>query len=148
MIEAAVAAHITDADLGLTYDPDGADGNMSIEAMASTPDLFATVLSWGANPIDGGSALHGYDEPTVQIAVRGPQHGARDAHDTAQAVWGLLVGLTSTTLADGTDDETYVVLVKADQSAPSRLGPPDQNHRTTYAMNLAFHILNPTLNRV
>lgn len=148
MIEAAVAAHITTADLGLTYDPDGPDGNMSIEAMASTPDLFCSVISWGANPIEGGSTLHGYDEPTVQIAVRGPQHRARDAHDVAQAVWDLLVGLTSTTLAAGTDDETYVVLVKADQSAPFRLGPPDENHRTTYAMNFAFHIRNTTLNRV
>ena len=145
MIEAAVARHLTDLVDDLTYTPAGAGGNVSIEAMASTPDLYCTVLAWGSNPVDGAE-LHPYDEPTIQVAVRSDPHRSREARAVAQAAYDALIGLTSTVIAEGTDDEVYVVLVK--QGTPViRIGPPDDNHRSTYGFNVAVHHLAPTTNR-
>lgn len=135
MIAAALARHLT--GLGLVdYRANDAGGDTFLDELPSTPDTAVMLGVYRSNEIDG-VALHGYDEPVVQILTRARK--TRDAHDLAHAIFGELIGITSQTIAGGTVDEAYVVLVTSDQSEPYHLPGTDDNGRHTYTQNLAVH---------
>ncbi len=135
MIAAALARHLTTQGL-VDYRANQPGGDTFLDELPSTPDAAVMLGVYRSNEIDG-VALHGYDEPVVQILTRAPL--TRDAHDLAHAIFRELIGITSQTIAGGTVDEAYVVLVTSDQSEPFHLPGTDDNGRHTYTQNLAVH---------
>lgn len=145
MIAAALARHLTTAGI-VDYRANDAGGDTFIDHTPSKPDRAVTITGYRANDVDGGSALHGYDEPVIQIKTRAAT--PRAAHDLAKAIYSELVGLTSRTIAEDTVDETYVVLVTSEQGAPYHLPGVDENGRHEYVVNVAVHHRSLTTHRV
>lgn len=145
MIAAALARHLTAAGI-VDYRANNAGGNTFVDVTPSTPDTAVTLTVYRADDIPGGTALHGYNEPVVQITCRAKN--ARAAHDLSHQVFGELIGLTSQTIAAGTVDEAYVVLIHSEQSEPYHLPGTDENERHEYIQNLAVHHRSLTTHRV
>jgi hypothetical protein len=81
----------------LDYDLIGGTGDAFLEAMPAAPDeCVVLTLYGGPEP----SSLHGYDEPNLQVRVRG---GAdpRVSRTRALALYDALQGLGPVTLPDG-----------------------------------------------
>jgi len=142
MIAAALAHYLDSLDL-VDYQEDG-DGDCFIHRMPPEPDEAVMVTAYGANPVEGSTAL-GYDEPTVQVRVRGTTD-PRNGEARAQAIYGALQGLCHVTMAEGTDDELRVISCRSPQTGPAYMGA-DQAGRHEYAVNTALHVRAQTQHR-
>ena len=106
--------------------------------MPQSPDQAVSLTVAGGTEAD--SALP-YDEPLIQIRVRGTQD-PRVSRDRCASIRSALHGLSDMTLPDG----TYLVLAVAVQAAPQSMGKDDLN-RHEHVIDLRCEILNATDNR-
>jgi hypothetical protein len=114
------------------------------------PDKPVAAVAAFARPggaeTDGG---HGYDEPAVQLLIRGDKTNpqtpgrARSGYDRALAIRDALHGLSGVTLAEGTDDEVYVVQCLATQSEPTNIGD-DPDDRPRWSVPFRLEVFRPT----
>lgn len=138
MITAGLAAEL-DARGLVDYRADEAGGDCFVDKdLPATPNDAVGLYSIGGPPSD---VKLGYDDPSVQIIVRGGAD-ARDPAGRAAAIYAALHGLHDHTLPDG----TYVVGCAADQSAPVRLGP-DENGRERFSLNFTLDVRALTTHR-
>lgn len=122
---------------GLTFgELDG--GNVFIEHLPADPDRAVAVYG---RPGPEASSLHPYDEPHVQILVRG-EMDARWALETWSAIYSFLHAKRHVELPDGTQ-LVYALVV---QSSPVHLSP-DKNGRFICSMNVRTETYNPTSER-
>lgn len=138
MIGVAVALHL-DA-LGLVdYRPDEVGGDCFVDHMPQTPDGAVAIFHTGS----GGEADFAlpYDEPTVQVMVRG-SGDPRVSHGRAADIYGALHGLGHTTLPDG----SLLISCIALQSAPIAIGQ-DETGRHRHTLNFALDTFAPTTHR-
>lgn len=138
MLAIAIARWLSVNVDGLAFDEAGADGNVFIAAMPSTPDVALAVVPTGGYP---QPTLAPTDLPTVQLLVRGDQHDPRGGLDLAERIYGALTCLDLVDL-----DEHRVIGCTALQSAPVALGL-DSNRRHEWSLNFAFRVHAPTLHR-
>ncbi len=121
-----IAAYL-DAQGHGTWDPDGPDGDIYVEAMPDTVDAGLCIYSSGGSPPDVATSL---GRPAVQIIVRGTR-SAYDTGQTARAILAALHGLHDMTFIDG---GTRVMLCAARQTEPISLGR-DENGRFQSSIN-------------
>ena len=125
----------------VTFDPTGTTGDTFIEIMPPQTPHKAVSLTF-AGGVESDSKLP-YDEPLVQVRVRGDESGdPRNSRDRAASIRGALHGLSDMTLPDG----TYLVLALAVQATPQSIGRDDL-HRYEHVFDLRCEISNPTANR-
>jgi hypothetical protein len=144
VITAAFLRYLDDAGL-LVYGRDGADAFLE-----DLPDVPVAAVAAFARPggaeTDGG---HGYDEPGVQLLVRGDPDDpdtpgrARSGFGRASAIRAALHGLHSVTLAEGTEDEVWLVQCLATQSQPTNLGD-DPDDRPRWSIDFRTEVYQPT----
>jgi len=84
-------------------------------------------------------ATNGYDEPTVQLLVRGAPGDPVAPQLRAAVLYGALQGLRYVTLDPAGPDETELTLCSSLQPAPAAVGP-DAKGRYRYSLNLALHV--------
>jgi hypothetical protein len=144
VITAAFLRYLTAQGL-VTYGEDNPDA--FLEDMPDTP--VAVVVAFarpGGAETDGGN---GYDEPGVQILVRGDPDDpgtpgrARSGYGRASAIRAALHGLHSVTLAEGTEDEVWLVQCLATQSQPINLGD-DPDDRPRWSIDFRTEVYAPT----
>lgn len=134
-----LARHLQDKTL-VEYDPVGTSGDCFIESMPSAPDeaVALTIYDDGGEP----DSKLGYDEPHVQVRVRGtadPRVSRRRCAD----IRSELHGLGPLTFPDGTE----LILSVALQNAPAALGV-DETGRHEHVANFRMEIRNVTVHRV
>lgn len=125
------------------YDEVGQSGNCWLARLLDNPSEAVMVKPTGGNPTQYGASL-GYDEPTVQLLVRGtrdPRTGAA----LAQSLYDHMVSLHAVTL-DPNGEAVRLIDCQSLQSAPAHIGT-DETGRHMYSLNLALHVRNKTPNR-
>ncbi|GGM76902.1 hypothetical protein GCM10012275_54490 [Longimycelium tulufanense] len=129
------------AQLGLgEYRVDGSvGGNIYLAALPQSPDVALAVALYGGSESD--SKL-GYDEPRVQVRVRGTTD-PRIGEQRAQDVYDALHGLAERWLAGG----TLLLSCIGVQAGPIPMGR-DGNGRFEYSVNFRAELRRPTINRV
>ncbi|WP_067184622.1 minor capsid protein [Microtetraspora niveoalba] len=129
------------AALGLgTYKADGSTGGtIFLTVLPASPDRAMAVARYGGPE---SAATDDYDEPSIQVRVRGPATDARIAEQDAQAVYDKLHAIGSRVLAGGTWLQDAIGV----QSGPIYVGR-DQNGRHEYTVNLRCEISRPSVNR-
>lgn len=137
MIARALAKHLDAVGL-VRYDATGATGDVFLEHLPDAPDEALMVLSTGGNPL-GPAATYGWDEPTVQVMVRGVAEDPETPQATAQAIYDELQGLRYVTLDAGGDDEVRLCSCSSLQTAPFNLGR-DEKGRYRFTLNFALHV--------
>jgi hypothetical protein len=142
VIAIALATYLDSLDIVDYQEADG--GDCFIHHLPDQPDEAVMVTAYGANPVEGATAL-GYDEPTLQVHVRSTTDPA-PGEARAQDVYGELQGLSHVTMAEGTGHETRVIECRCPQTGPVYLGR-DQKGRHEYVVNVALHIRNLTAYR-
>jgi len=143
MISRALAKYLTDAGL-VTYTV-AAGGDCFPERLPDTPDAAVMILSTGGNPTPA-AATWGYNEPTVQIMVRGAPNDAVTPQTRAVALYGALQGLRYTVLDPGGVDEVFVIVCEAAQTAPVNIGA-SATGCYRYTLNFALHVRALTAHR-
>ncbi|MGW6455031.1 minor capsid protein [Streptomyces sp. NPDC055078] len=123
----------------VTYDPAGASGNLFIESMPSTPGV-AVVLTLYDGGMESDSRLP-YDEPRMQVRVRGTQD-PRVSRALCARIRSELHGLGSVVLPGGIE----LILAVALQGGPASIGV-DANQRHEHVCNLRMEIVSPTAHR-
>lgn len=136
MISRALAKHLTAR--GLARYSEGAGGDCFLEHLPDAPDEAVQLLSTGGNPVPA-SATNGYDEPTVQVLLRGAPGDPVGPHLRAAALYGALQGLRYVSLDPGGPDEAELILCSSLQSAPAAVGV-DAKGRYRFSLNLALHV--------
>lgn len=144
MIAVALAKYL-DAQGLLTYEPSRGEGDCFIAQLPSDPDAAVMIMPYGANPLPEAGSL-GWDEPTLQLMVRGAPDDPITPHATARALYDALQGLRYTMLDAGGDDEVFLVSAKCNQTSPVHIDR-DENRRHRYAVNVALHVRAATTHR-
>ncbi|QIS13588.1 minor capsid protein [Nocardia arthritidis] len=126
-------------ELGLgVYEPVG-NRDVFLYALPPTPDA-ALVLTRAAGR--ESDAHLPYDEPVVQIGVRGPKTGAPDSEARAQAIYDALHGLGERALAGG----TRLVLAVGTDGGPV-YQTRDGDGRDQWIVNMRMELYRPGGNR-
>lgn len=134
-----LARHLQEQDL-VNYQPAAPGGDLFLEDMPPTPDeaVALTIYDDGREP----DSLLGYDEPYVQVRVRGTSD-PRVSRRRCAAIRDELHGLGPLTLPDGTE----LILSVALQNAPASLGI-DQLGRHEHVANFRMEVRNISTHRV
>lgn len=143
MIARALARWLT-AEALATYSED-AGGDCFLEHLPDAPDEALMLLSTGGNPLPASDTF-GYDEPTLQLLVRGAPNDATGPAERALALYGALQGLRYTTLDAGGPDEVRLTEARSTQTAPVAIGT-DEKDRYRFTLNFAFHVRALTAHR-
>lgn len=126
----------------VTWDATGPDGNVHLERMPDddvVDGVRVAVYQYGGPEAD---TLHGYDEPGLQVKVRG-DGDPRTSRRVAQQIYDALHGLSDETLPD--DDATVLLACIGVQSGPVSIGT-DERGRHEHVVNFRTEIRN-TANR-
>lgn len=121
------------------YEPDSAGGSIYVQKLPQTPDEAIGIFASGGFEASG---VWGYDNPTVNVQVRGAPHDPVGALAKARAVYSALHGFHMATLPDG----TFVINCRGIQSGPVSLGP-DENDRFRFSLNFQLEVRNVTEHR-
>lgn len=139
------AEHLASLGLGLTWrDPDSggayADDEIGVVTgpVPDRPPVCVGVTAYGGPDSD---SLLPYDEPSVQLRVRGTAD-ERVSRRLAQQLYDALHGSGPFDLPDG----TRVQLILGRQSGPLTIGL-DPSGRHEHTVNLGVEIRNPSVNR-
>jgi Bacteriophage minor capsid protein len=143
MISRALAKYLDVAALA-EYRPDGG-GDCFLEHLPDSPDEAIGIYSTGGNPLPA-SDTYGYDEPTVQLMVRGEVDDPLAPKERADGLYAALQGLRYVTLDSGGEDEVFVVVTSSPQTAPVNIGS-DETGRYRYTLNFALHVRALTAHR-
>ncbi|MBF8186321.1 hypothetical protein ITP53_11285 [Nonomuraea sp. K274] len=129
-------------DLGLgTYREDGLPGGDIFHTfLPPSPDSALAVAQYVGRESDAGNP---WDEPYIQVRVRGPAVDVRVAEQRAQDVYDRLHGVGRRALAGG----TWLQLAIGTQSGPYPIGPDEQG-RPEFTVNFRVDVDRPTPNRV
>lgn len=123
------------AQLGVAnYQPDDTTGDTYLARLPVQPDEALAVARYGGTESD---AHLGWDEPSIQVRVRGPNTDPRVAEDRAQAVYDALEGISDRLMPAG----TWLSSCIGSQGGPVYIGP-DETGRHEYTVNFRFHIRN------
>lgn len=136
-VDRAIARHLDTQGL-VTYSestPTGID--CFLGRMPPSPDAAVGIFLNGGNRVEGGFGM-GYDEPVVQVQVRGAAYDVLGPKNLAQSIYDELHGMTATTL-DPAGLAVEVVRIVGVQSAPVGLGL-DENERHQFSINLACYV--------
>lgn len=144
MITRALAKWLHDKTL-IVYAPAGTGGDCFLEHMPDAPDVAVKLLSTGGNPLSA-AATWGYDEPTVQLMVRGAPDDPLEPQGRALVLYDALQGLRYVRLDTGGPDEVFVVVCESLQTAPVNIGT-DEKGRYRYTLNFALHVRALTTHR-
>lgn len=128
------------AERGLVaYDPTGASGDCFVELMPSAPAeaVALTIYDDRAEP----DSLLAYDEPRVQVRVRGGTD-PRVSRRRCQAIRSALHGLGPVVLPDSTE----LILAVCIQGAAASLGA-DENGWHEHVCNFRMEVHSPTVHR-
>lgn len=134
-----IARHLAALDLAV-YDETGAGGDLFIESMPSRPGL-AIVLTLYDDSREPDSKL-GYDEPRMQVRVRGDED-PRTSRSKCAAIRAELHGLGPITLPGGIE----LILSVCLQSAPASIGV-DSTGRHEHVCNFRMEHRSITTHRV
>lgn len=143
MTSRALAKYLTTAGL-VTYTT-AAGGDCFPERLPDTPDAAVMILSTGGNPTPA-AATWGYDEPTVQIMVRGAPNDYATPQARANDIYDELQGLRYTVLDEGGADEVSLIVCESPQTAPVNIGT-DLKNRYRYTLNFSLHVRSLTTHR-
>lgn len=121
------------------YTPNDTTGDIFLTSAADTPDSTIAVARYGGTESD---SLLGWDQPSVQVRVRGDNLDPRTPENRAQQVYDALHGLASTRLPNG----TYLVLCVGTNAGPAYMGR-DLKGRYEFVVNLRLEVRNVSLNR-
>jgi hypothetical protein len=128
-----VAALLGQRGLGV-YAPDDTTGTIFLAALPEQPAQAIAVAQYGGPESD---AKLGYDQPSIQVRVRGSDTDATDALRTAQRVYDALHGLSSITLPGG----IWLVSCVGTQGGPAYIGR-DLSGRHEYTVNFRMEVRN------
>lgn len=135
----SIARHLAAQGL-VVYDATGAGGDLFIESMPSAPGV-AVVLTVYDDGREPDSRL-GYDEPRMQVRVRGDAD-PRTSRRMCAAIRAELHGLGPITLPGGIE----LILSVCLQSAPASMGV-DSNGRHEHVCNFRLEHRSITTHRV
>jgi hypothetical protein len=142
VIAEAFAALIADGVGVLSYDPDGAGGNVFVGRMPPEPDVAVYVTAGGGAPPD---PLWPHDTPDVQAIVRG---AADDPYGTAALAAAVFDALHGRTLVDvDTNDATVRIVSVLATTSPAPMGQDEQRRHETSLNFRAEVAAEPTPNR-
>jgi hypothetical protein len=129
-------------ELGLgTYIPSGLPGgDIFHTVLPPSPDVAMAAALYGGPQSD---SANGWDQPSIQVRVRGTAADSRIAEQRAQAVYDLVNGLGERYLTSG---GTWLQLALGAQAGPVYIGR-DQNGRHEYTVNFGVDLDRPTSNR-
>jgi hypothetical protein len=128
-------------ELGVgTFRPGDTGGDVFLSAMPPEPDAALVVARYDAG--SESDAQHGYDEPRIQVRVRGPRGDADAAETRAQAVYDACHGLRRRDLPGGTPMLSCIGV----QAGPIYLGPDDHG-RHEWSVNFRCELRRITQNR-
>ena len=144
MISRALAKYL-DAESLATYRPEGGGDCFPERDFPDDPDEAVRIISTGGNPTTA-AATWGYDEPTVQLLVRGEVDDPEGPLLRAEALYAALQGLRYATLDSGGEDEVFVVVTSSPQTAPVNIGT-DERSRYRFSLNFALHVRALTAHR-
>ncbi|MBG0830513.1 hypothetical protein HS041_22385 [Planomonospora sp. ID67723] len=122
-------------DLGLGSFP----GSIFLTRMPPSPDTCIVLARYGGSE---SSLSDDYDEPRIQVRVRGPAADVRTAEVLAERVYDALHGLGSRTLASG----TWLQLAVGIQSGPVFIGQ-DSSGRPEFVINVRCEVSRTSTNR-
>lgn len=129
------------SNLGLgSYTPAGTTGDIYLTQAADTPDNAIAVARYGGIESD---SLLGYDQPTVQIRVRGDNIDPSVSEQRAQAIYDALHGMSTRYLVPG---GTYLVLCIGTSGGPIYIGT-DLKNRFEWSTNFRMEIRNASAQR-
>lgn len=111
---------------------------ITVENVPQSPPQVVVLRPYGGAEAD---AKLGYDQPNIQIRVRGDED-PRTSRDRAQAIYDDLHGRARFTLPNGVP----VMLAVGLQSGPIPIGR-DENGRHEHTLNLSIEHRNVTTNR-
>lgn len=137
----ALARYLSGRSL-VIYDEVGTGGNCFVNRLPAQPNEAVMVKQTGGHPVPAGGSL-GYDEPTLQLLVRGTRD-PRVGDALAQSLYDELQGFRG--VLDPAGENIYVARCLAAQSAPVHIGT-DENERHLYSLNFALHIRHITQHR-
>ncbi|WP_228974947.1 minor capsid protein [Streptomyces sp. DH12] len=123
----------------LSYDETGVTGDTFIESMPDQPDTAIVLTIYGGPEAD---SLLGYDEPSVQVRVRGGPD-PRTSRQRCEAIRSELHGLGPVTLPDG----TLLLSCIAIQAAAASMGVDDAG-RHEHVCNYRLEVRSVTAHRV
>lgn len=134
MIGTGIAQYLD--SLGLViFNEAGVGGNTFLDTTPQSPAEAVVIFHTGSA---GSDFHHGYNQPTVQIMVRGGPD-PRISYSRSTDIYQALHGLGHTVLPDG----TKVISCEAVQSAPISLGQ-DTGGLHRHAINYQLDIYAPT----
>ncbi|MFE2019888.1 minor capsid protein [Streptomyces sp. NPDC059499] len=134
-----VAQHLT--NLGIVdYDPDGTAGNCFLESLPSRPGVAVALTIYDA--ANESDSRLGYDEPRLQVRVRGGPDPSV-SRLLCKQIRDELHGLGPITLPDG----TLLILSIALQAAPASMGK-NANDEHEHICNFRQEIRDVTTHRV
>ena len=134
MLQRQIGSYLAEAGIG-QYDEKGGQGNIFIEHLPAAPDKVVAIFRTGGYQSDGKLP---YDDPTIQIVVRGKPEDVVQPSDLAQAIFDELHGFRARRFALG---GYYIVNCIGVQSGPVHIGA-DENRRHEYSLNFQLHIQN------
>ncbi|MFD4264151.1 minor capsid protein [Streptomyces sp. NPDC058534] len=134
-----LAQHLAGKGL-VTYAPDAVGGDCFIDGMPSTPSEAVALTSYD-DAVEPDSLL-GYDEPRVQVRVRGTRD-PRVSRQRCKSIRNELIGLGPVALPDGTE----LILAVPLGSGPSSIGA-DENGWHEHVANFRMEIRNVSPHRV
>lgn len=134
-----LAQHLNGHGL-VTYDPAGVTGDLFIESLPSRPGLAVALTIYDVQN-ESDSKL-GYDEPRVQVRVRGDKD-PRTSRQVCANIRSELHGLGPITLPDGTE----LILAVSLQQAPASMGVDTQG-RHEHVCNFRMEHRSVTTHRV
>lgn len=144
MISVALAKYLDAIGL-VIYEPLETGGDAFPEHLPDEPDEAVMLLSTGGNSTPA-AATWGYDEPTLQLMVRGAPNDPTTPQTRAVALYGALQGLRYTLLDEGGDDEVFVIVCSTFQTGPYNIGT-DEKGRYRYTLNVALYVRALTTHR-
>lgn len=114
-------------------------GSIFLTRMPTAPDECLVVARYGGAE---SSLADDYDEPSIQVRVRGPAADVRVAEVLAERVYTAVNGLGRRTLIGG----TWLQLAVCNQGGPIFIGQ-DQLGRPEFTVNLRAEVRRPSTNR-
>lgn len=142
MITRALALWLDNVGLG-DFVEDAAGGDLFLEHMPATPHEAVMLLSMGGYPT---SAVIGYDDPSLQVMVRGEPGDPVTPLRRASAIYGEIQGLRHVTLDAGGTDEVRLIRAVSNQTGPVNIGTDEQG-RYRYTFNYELRVRSQTAHR-
>ena len=138
MLIVEIAKYLHNNNLGI-FDETGTSGNIFISVLPSKPEQCISIYQTGGATAD---VKLGYDNPTIQLIVRGTGH-PKNSYDKALDIYNQLHGLSALEFIPG---GSWIVSCIGLQSGPAYIGQ-DKNGRHEHSLNFILDVRNKSINR-